>query len=140
MAAAAMASELEQGTELEEEPGHATAAPDFEQLGRRGPAGGGADPAAEIRPRAWRWEPDAMLLRRAHPPPCSSAAARPPPCRVRSRLASPLPRRARRRAPRAPPPRWWPELRQQQLSGEEKERTAEAKERERKMTGGAKGK
>ena len=52
MAAAAMASELEQGTELEEEPGHATAAPDFEQLGRRGPAGGGADPAAEIRPRA----------------------------------------------------------------------------------------
>ena len=52
MAAAAMASELEQGAELEEEPGHATAAPDFEQLGRRGPAGGGADPAAEIHPRA----------------------------------------------------------------------------------------
>ena len=78
MAAAAMASELEQGTELEEEPGHATAAPDFEQRGRRGPAGGGADPAAEIRPRAWRWEPAAMLLRRARPPPCSSAAARPP--------------------------------------------------------------
>ena len=65
MAAAAMASELEQGTELEEEPGHATAVPDFEQLGRGGPAGGGADPAAEIRPRAWRWEPAAMLLRRA---------------------------------------------------------------------------
>ena len=118
MAAAAMACELEQGAELEEEPGHATAAPDLEQLGMMGPAGGGADPVAEIRPRAWRCDPAAVLLHHA----------RLPPCRARNCLARPLPRRARRCAPCAPLPRW-PEVRQQQLSGEEKETMAEAKER-----------
>ena len=92
MAAAAMASELEQGTELEEEPGHATAAPDFEQLGRRGPAGGGAETAAEIRPRAWRWEPAAVLLRRCAPAALPraqlsrkpAAPPRPPSCPARA--------------------------------------------------------
>ena len=67
MAAAAMASELEQGTELEEAPGHATAAPDFKQLGRRGPAGGGADPAAEIRTCIWIRSDGVLDLRRGRP-------------------------------------------------------------------------